>query len=139
MEGLYTGATIRVVGYLGGEPEMSFTPKGKAVTKLSIGVGQKEKGTSCFYRCTIWEKDAELVNEAGLSKGTPVVVVGRYNPKSYDTKKGESRVSHDITVSIIGVFKSSDVIEWIELKGGSKKGSDDGGVSDEALQKIQSR
>ncbi len=86
---------ITIVGYLGRDPEMRFTPSGQAVTSFSVATsrsytnntGQKVDETT-WFRVSVWGSQAEACNQY-LSKGRPVLVVGRLRP---DPQSGGPRV-----------------------------------------------
>ena len=78
---------ICITGRLGKDPEMKYTPNGKAVTKLSVanntGWGDNEKTT--WFNVECWGQNAEFVNEYG-SKGRLVSVTGEMVCDEYDGK-----------------------------------------------------
>jgi single-strand DNA-binding protein len=84
-----------VVGNLGKDPEMRYTPTGQAVTNFSIATsrqysdanGQQVKDTT-WFRVSVWGKQAEACNQY-LKKGSKVLVEGRLNS---DPKTGGPRV-----------------------------------------------
>lgn len=86
---------ITIVGYLGNDPEMRFTPGGQAVTSFSVAAsrsytnnsGQKVDETA-WFRISVWGAQAEACNQY-LKKGRPVLVVGRLRP---DPQSGGPRV-----------------------------------------------
>jgi len=78
--------TIILIGNLGKDPEMRFTPSGQPVTTLSVATnrrynnpnGQPIKETR-WFRITVWGKQAEACNQH-LHKGSRVLVEGRLTP-----------------------------------------------------------
>lgn len=86
---------ITVVGYLGRDPEMRYTPGGQAVTSFSVATsrnytsntGQKVDETT-WFRISVWGAQAESCNQY-LKKGSPVLVVGRLRP---DPQSGGPRI-----------------------------------------------
>ena len=70
-----------VLGRAGGEPQMRYTPSGKAVTNLSVaadsGFGTNKK--TVWFRVTFWEKLAEVVNQY-VGKGDTVYIEGELVP-----------------------------------------------------------
>lgn len=68
---------ITITGRLGQHPEMSYSPKGNAVTKLSVanntGYGEYENTT--WFNVECWNQNAEYINQYG-SKGRQVAVTG---------------------------------------------------------------
>jgi single-strand DNA-binding protein len=77
---------IIVVGYLGRDPEMRFTPNGKAVTSFSVATSRSYTNTAgakvdetTWFRVSVWGGQAEPC-ATYLKKGSPVLVVGRLKP-----------------------------------------------------------
>ena len=78
--------TLILIGNLGKEPEMRFTPSGVPATTLSVATnrhysdaaGQPVKETA-WFRVTAWGKQAETCNQY-LHKGSKVLVEGRLTP-----------------------------------------------------------
>ena len=78
--------TLIVVGNLGRDPEMRYTPSGQAVTSFSVATsrqytssnGQLVKET-VWFRVSAWGKQAETCNQY-LKKGSKVLVEGRLSP-----------------------------------------------------------
>ena len=86
---------VIVVGNLGRDPEMRYTPDGTPVTNFSIATTRKwnnQDGTqgeeTVWFRVTAWRQLAEVCNQY-LSKGRSVLVEGRINP---DRETGGPRV-----------------------------------------------
>jgi single-strand DNA-binding protein len=94
---------ITVVGNLTADPELRFTPQGKAVASLNLACTPRRKvdgswkdGDTMWYRVTVWEQYAENVVES-LLKGARVVVVGRLSCRKWETREGEERTSWEIS------------------------------------------
>ena len=66
------------IGNLGRDPEMRYTPQGKAITSFSLAVkcGFGENAYTIWIRCSAWEKQSELCNQY-LKKGSKVRVTGQ--------------------------------------------------------------
>ena len=86
---------ITIVGYLGNDPDMRFTPSGQAVTNFNIATTRKYTNNSgqqvdetTWFRVSVWGAQAEACNQY-LSKGRPVLVVGRLRP---DPETGYPRI-----------------------------------------------
>jgi len=87
--------TLIIVGNVGKDPEMRYTPSGQAVTSFSLatnreystGDGSKVKET-IWFRVTTWGKQAEVCNQY-VKKGMKVLVDGRLTP---DKATGGPRV-----------------------------------------------
>ena len=86
---------ITLVGYLGNDPDMRFTPNGQAVTSFSVASSRKYTNNSgqqidetTWFRISVWGAQAESCNQY-LAKGRPVLVIGRLRP---DPQTGSPRV-----------------------------------------------
>lgn len=87
--------TLILIGNLGKEPEMRFTPSGQPVTTLSVATNRRYSGANdqlvketAWFRVTVWGKQAETCNQF-LHKGSKVLVEGRLTP---DPETGGPRV-----------------------------------------------
>lgn len=120
-------AHIHITGKLGRNPELSYTPTGKAVCKFSVAVdsykGKDNDGSPLYattwYNVDLWEQKAEYFN-LRAKKGSTVVVHGDFLPRTYTKRDGGEGVSYDIkfaTAEIVagGVFSSSESTEDSEL------------------------
>ena len=101
--------TIIVVGNLGRDPEMRYTPSGQAVTSFSVATsrqynnpqGQQIKET-IWFRVSVFGKQAETCSQY-LKKGSKVLVEGRLNPdpatggpKTFTRQDGSVGSSYDV-------------------------------------------
>lgn len=106
-----------VHGYTGGAVELQFTPKGKAVAKVSVGVGGGDGRPAKWVRLVFWEDSAELVNKVLTEKGMPIIAYGRVDAKAYLSKGGEARNELTLTVDRLEVIESSGKAKEISLSG----------------------
>jgi len=96
---------IIVIGNLGRDPEMRYTPNGQGVTSFSIASSRKYTTSSGerreeteWFNCSVFGKLADTCNQY-LSKGKQVYVEGRLSSRTYQTQGGETRHSLDINVT----------------------------------------
>lgn len=89
---------VIIVGNLGRDPEMRYTPSGSPVTSFSVAVsrrwrtpeGENREETE-WFNVECWNKLAETANEY-LQKGRQVFIEGRFRTESWDDKNtGEKR------------------------------------------------
>lgn len=78
--------SIILVGNLGKDPEMRFTPNGQAVTSFNVATNRQYTNNSgqvvketIWFRVSVWGKQAETCNQY-LKKGSKVLVEGRLTP-----------------------------------------------------------
>ncbi len=117
---------IIIVGNLGQDPEMRYTPDGTPVTNFSVAVNRSWNSTdgsqgkeTTWFRVTAWRRQAEVAAEY-LSKGRQVMVEGRMTPdeatggpRVWTGQDGVTRANFEITAQRI-----------IFLQGGESKNRD---------------
>jgi len=103
-----------IVGYLGNEPEMRYTPDGTPVTNFNVATSYRwtnrdgSKGEeTVWFRVTVWRKQAEIAQQY-LQKGRQVMVEGRMTPdkttgkpRVYQKSDGSYGASYEVTAERI--------------------------------------
>lgn len=110
---------ITLIGNLGKDPEMRYTPTGQAVTNLSLATnrqyndasGQRVKETT-WFRVSVWGKTAENCNQY-LQKGSKVLVEGRLTPdpatggpRLWTRQDGTAGTSYEVTAHRVQFLSS---------------------------------
>src|SRR5215468_1336176 len=93
---------VILVGHLGADPDMRYTPSGQGVCELRLATseswndknGQRQERTE-WHRIVVWGKRAEVCSKY-LSKGRQVFVEGRIQTRTYDDKDGNKRYITEI-------------------------------------------
>ncbi len=103
---------ITIVGYLGRDPELRYTPDGTAVCNFTIATTEKrkdiagaERETTTWFRVTAWRRTAEIAHEY-LAKGQRVYVEGRLRLETYTDREGAQRFSVEVTATEIHFLES---------------------------------
>jgi single-strand DNA-binding protein len=111
--------TIIIVGNVGKDPEMRYTPSGQAVTSFSVatnrqyttGNGEQVKET-IWFRVTTWGKQAEVCNQY-IRKGTKVLIEGRLTPdktsggpRIWTKQDGTAGASFEVTAGTVRFLSS---------------------------------
>jgi single-strand DNA-binding protein len=93
-------AKATVVGHLGRDPELTFTPQGTAVCKFSVATSYKsgENEQTTWWNITVWGRQAENANQY-LAKGRPVYLEGRVSLREWTDREGGKRQSLELNVS----------------------------------------
>jgi single-strand DNA-binding protein len=98
---------ITIVGYLGRDHELRYTPQGTALCKMSIATTERRKNAegeteehTTWFRVTAWGRQAELANEY-LAKGRQVYIEGRLRLEEYTDREGQKRFSAEVSASEI--------------------------------------
>ncbi len=106
--------TILVVGRLGREPEMRYSPSGQAITNFNLAANRKysdAKGQNVketiWFRVSVWGKAAENCDQF-LHKGSLVLVEGRLvcdpdtgGPRLYSRKDGTPGTAFEVNASTV--------------------------------------
>ena len=93
---------VILVGNLGRDAELRYTPGGAAVATLNMATtevwndksGQRQEKTE-WHRVVLWGKTAESLNEY-LTKGKQIYVEGRLQTRQWDDKDGNKRYTTEI-------------------------------------------
>ena len=131
---------VIVLGNLGRDPELRYTPNGAAVCNVSIATtrnwkskdsGERQEETE-WHRVVFYDRLAEIAGEY-LKKGRPVYVEGRLKTRRWQDKDGKDNYTTEIHVKELMMLGG-------KTKGGSRDegglGSrvrDDGGPNDEDI------
>ncbi|HCU24746.1 MAG TPA: single-stranded DNA-binding protein, partial [Deltaproteobacteria bacterium] len=104
---------VILIGNLGSDPEVKYTPSGAAVANFNIATneswttkeGKKEERTE-WHKIVVWNKLAELCGEY-LSKGRPVYLEGRLQTREWNDKDGNKRYTTEIVAQTIQFLGSA--------------------------------
>lgn len=93
---------IILVGNLGRDPELRYTPDGVAVCNISLATNEKKKDKSgdyqdvtTWFRVTLWRNHAENAAKY-LAKGDSVYIEGRLGVQEYIDREGNNRYSLEV-------------------------------------------
>ncbi len=97
---------VMVIGRLGTEPEMRYTPTGTATTSFRIAVnrrslaqeGQEPREETDWFTVVTWQKLAEIASQY-LAKGARVYVEGRLQTRSWEGQDGQKRYATEIVAN----------------------------------------
>ncbi len=130
---------ITLVGNLGRDPEMRYTPSGVAVTNFSVATsrswtgqdGQRQEKT-VWFRVAAWRGLAETCNQY-LTKGQRVLVTGEVEePSTWTDQEGNTRASLEVTARTVRFLNTRAESEALAAGWGQTGGQDApvGGGSD---------
>ena len=93
---------MMIIGNLGADPELRYTPSGKAVANLRVAVNDRYRGQdgewqeeTHWFRVEVWEQAAERAAEQ-LRKGHKVYAEGQLRPREFEGNDGQKRTSLEI-------------------------------------------
>ena len=106
-----------LIGNLGSDPEVKYTPSGVPVANVSLATneswtdrnGERQERTE-WHRLVFWRKLAEIVGQY-LRKGSKVYVEGRIETRSWDDQSGQKRYTTEIVVNDMQMLDSRGEME----------------------------
>jgi len=122
---------VILVGNLGADPELKYTPSSRALCNLRIATtevykdkgGQRQEKTE-WHRVTVWGDQAENCSKY-LAKGRSVYIEGRLQTRSYD-KEGQKHYATDVVADRV-VFLGSGAGGGAGGEGGGPRRAGAGG------------
>lgn len=104
---------VILIGRLGQNPEVRYTPSGAAVANFSVATnevwndkaGQKQERTE-WHKVVVWGKQAELAGQY-LAKGRQVYLEGRLQTRQWQDKDNQTRYTTEVQVQTLQFLGSS--------------------------------
>ena len=95
---------ITLVGNLGRDPELRYTPQGTPVCSFNLATNERRrdkdsgenKDIVTWFRVTLWGRQAEIASQY-LTRGKPVYIEGRLHTEEYTDRDGNKRTSLEVT------------------------------------------
>jgi single-strand DNA-binding protein len=120
---------VIIIGNLGRDPEVRYTPNGNAVCNLRVATtrtwknkdsGEKMEETE-WHTVALYDRQAEIAGEY-LKKGRPVYIEGRLKTRKWQDKDGNDRYTTEI------ISDNMQLLGGREGMGGGGGGADEGGA-----------
>ena len=115
-QGRGTVNKVILLGRLGADPQLKYTPSGRATVSFNLATNQvwkdqegKQQEKTDWHRVVAWGKLAEIMGE-WLKKGSQVYLEGRLQTRSYEDTNGVKK------------FITEVVVQEMEMLGGGKRG-----------------
>ncbi len=95
---------VVIVGNVGRDPEISYTPQGIPVCKFTVAVnkvtgkGENRKEKTTWFRVTIWRERAETASQY-VKKGMKILVIGEIDVSVYTNKQGQPAATLELTAN----------------------------------------
>jgi single-strand DNA-binding protein len=104
---------IILVGNLGRDPGLRYTPQGTPVCSFTVATNEKRKDRAgetqdftTWFRVTLWGRQAETASQY-LTKGRPVYIEGRLRLEEYTDREGNKRHSLEVNATDIHFIGSN--------------------------------
>jgi single-strand DNA-binding protein len=93
---------IILVGNLGRDPELRYTPQGTPVCSFTMATNERRKDRNgemqdqtTWFKVTLWNRQAETASQY-LSKGRPVYIEGRLRVEEWSDREGKQRYTLEV-------------------------------------------
>src|SRR5215212_11558487 len=110
---------IILVGNLGRDPELRYTPQGTPVCSFTVATNERRKDragemqdATTWFRVTLWGRQAETASQY-LTKGRPIYVEGRLRVEEWTDRDGRQRYTlevHATDMQFLGAGKGDDQV-----------------------------
>lgn len=118
---------VILIGNLGKDPEVRYTPAGVAVCSFSLATSEKYKNKQGesqeqteWHNCVVWQQLAEICGKY-LKKGSKVFIEGKISNRSYDDRDGNKKYISEIVV------KEMRMLDAAPSNGGQQRSSGNSG------------
>ena len=105
---------VQIIGNLGRDPEMRYTPSGAPVTEFSVAVNRRRRGQdgqqvdeTDWFRVVCWSRLAEIADQY-LRRGMRVYVEGRLQIRRYTGNDGQERTSVEVIANDLVMLTPRD-------------------------------
>lgn len=108
---------ITIVGNLGRDPELRYTPQGTPVCSFTVATNERRKDragemqdVTTWFRVTLWGRQAETASQY-LTKGRPIYIEGRLRVEEWTDRDGRQRYTlevHATDMQFIGGGRGED-------------------------------
>ena len=123
---------VILIGNLGKDPEVRYTPSGQAVANFNIATneswtdksGQKQERTE-WHRIVVWGKVAELCGEY-LSKGRQVYLEGKLQTREWNNKEGVKQYTTEVVANQVTFLQGGERGQG-QGRAGASRGGGSGG------------
>jgi single-strand DNA-binding protein len=102
--------SVTIIGNLADDPEVRFTPSGQAVARFNVAyseryrdnsTGEWKDGDTSYFTVIAWRDLAEHVAETFI-RGNRVIVTGKVQQRSWETKEGDKRYAVEFIADDVG-------------------------------------
>ncbi len=111
---------IFIVGNLGRDPELRYTPQGDAVCNFNVAANERRRDAAgemqdktTWFRVSAWGRQAEVANQY-LKKGSQVFVEGRLSVEEYTDRDGVSRTALRVRATDLQFLDRRGAVEQAE-------------------------
>lgn len=131
---------IIIVGNLGRDPELRYTPQGTPVCSFTMATNERRKDRNgemqdqtTWFRVTLWNRQAETASQY-LQKGKQVYIEGRLRVEEYTDRDGKPRQSLEVTATDMQFIGSrggdEPMTERVAASASSSGGTSGGGPAE---------
>ena len=125
---------IIIIGNLGRDPEMRYTPSGQGVTSFSVASNRRyrtaegeQREETMWFNINAWGRQAEICNQY-LTRGSQVYIEGSLSTRIFTGNDGQPRISNDVRMTEMQMLGSrGDMMDEDRAPYGGDMGRSGGG------------
>ncbi|NOY79040.1 MAG: single-stranded DNA-binding protein [Calditrichaeota bacterium] len=128
---------VILIGNLGKDPELRYTPNGTAVASFSIATNERWKDKEGnfqdhteWHRIVAWRKLAETVGEY-LKKGSQVYIEGRLRTRTWEDQNGNKRTTTEIVADSLQMLGRREGVSSSDVAASPTASDDEMAASDD--------
>ena len=116
---MYSKNNAEVIGFLGNDPEVRYSPSGNGVANLRVATSERRKNKDGEYdEHTEWHAIVVLGKQvehvAKLRKGAYILVEGRLQTRKWQDKEGADRYTTEIVANRVGFLEPKSATDTDE-------------------------
>jgi single-strand DNA-binding protein len=133
---------ITIVGNLGRDPELRYTPQGTPVCSFTVATNERRKDragemqdSTTWFRVTLWGRQAETASQY-LTKGRPIYVEGRLRVEEWTDRDGRQRYTlevHATDMQFIGGGRGDESAGTTQARSGGASEQPEAELSDDDI------
>ena len=113
---MYSKNNAEVIGFLGNDPEVRYSPSGNGVANLRVATSERRKNKDGEYdEHTEWHAIVVLGKQvehvAKLRKGAYILVEGRLQTRKWQDKEGADRYTTEIVANRVGFLEKKSATD----------------------------
>ena len=131
---------VMLIGNLGSDPELRFTPSGEQVANFSLATteswtdksGERQERAE-WHRIVLWRRLAEVAGQY-LKKGSKIYIEGKLQTRSWEDQNGQKRYTTEVVANSMEMLDGGQAaVAEVDMAYNAREGAAAGAPSDDGL------
>ena len=131
---------VMLIGNLGSDPELRFTPSGEQVANFSLATteswtdksGERQERAE-WHRIVLWRRLAEVAGQY-LKKGSKIYIEGKLQTRSWEDQNGQKRYTTEVVANSMQMLDGGQAaVAEVDMAYNAREGAAAGAPSDDGL------